>query len=59
MKAETTKRGYGLRMTEKFVHYDINGTHVWREFPKGSIISDPDTIRFLESVRAPVERIDA
>jgi hypothetical protein len=51
---------YSLRLLADFVSYDPDrGEHLWREFPKDKIVVDRDTIEFLESHNAPVEKIDA
>jgi hypothetical protein len=49
---------YRLRLTERFVFYDPDhGSHLFREWPEGEIVTDPDEIKLLEGRGAPVERI--
>jgi hypothetical protein len=56
MMAETTN---GIRLISRYVDYaPERGVYLWREWPKGKIVSDPEEIKFLESRGAPVERID-
>ncbi len=53
------KQRYVLRLTAHFTHYDPDhGELLWREFPKDKIVTDPDTIKWLEARAAPVERIE-
>lgn len=52
-----TKQRYHLRLIERHVFYDIDGSHLWREWPQGAIVTDPDEIKLLEARGAPVERI--
>ncbi len=55
---KTTQQRYGLRLLERFVNYaPDHGRILWREWPKDKIVVDRDTIRLLESLGAPVERI--
>jgi hypothetical protein len=55
---KTTQR-YALRLLAHFTHYDPDhGELLWREFPKDKIITDPDTIKWLESHNAPCERLE-
>jgi hypothetical protein len=50
-----TKR---LRLTERFVFYDPeHGSHLWREWPEGATVTDPD-IKLLEARGAPIERLE-
>ena len=49
---------YHLRLTARFAFYDERGSHLWREWPAGAIITDRDEIKLLEAQGAPVERID-
>ena len=57
MTAETTQR-YHLRLTEHFTVYDPErGAYLFREWPKGAVVTDPDVIAFLEFRDAPCERI--
>jgi hypothetical protein len=50
----TTK--YSLRLTARFVVYVESGSNLFRDWPKGAIITDPNEIKFLESRDAPIER---
>ena len=50
------KRPYHLRLIERHVFYDIDGSQLWREWPEGAVVTDPDEIELLESRGAPVER---
>jgi hypothetical protein len=47
---------YSLRLLERFTVYVESGSNLFRDFAKGSLVTDPDTIAFLESRDAPVER---
>lgn len=50
---------YHLRLTGRFVVYDPErGLLLWREWPAGAIVTDPDEIKLLEGRDAPVERIE-
>jgi hypothetical protein len=50
---------YHLRLTERFVFYDPDhGSHLFREWPEGAIVTDQTEIELLESRGAPVERIE-
>ncbi len=54
---EFAKR-YHLRLLERFVFYDPDhGAHLFRDWARGAIISDPTEIAFLELRDAPVERV--
>jgi hypothetical protein len=57
---KTTQQRYALRLTARFTYYDPNnGVHVWREWPKDKVVTDPTEIAFLESRDdAPIERIE-
>jgi hypothetical protein len=47
-----------LRLTARFVVYDPGrGLLLWREWPEGAVVTDPDDIALLEARGAPVERI--
>jgi hypothetical protein len=48
---------YALRLLERHVFYDINGSQLWREWPAGAIVTDSDTIKLLEARGAPIEKI--
>jgi hypothetical protein len=52
------KPHYHLRLLERHVVYVESGSNLFRDWPAGAIISDPDVIEFLESRDAPVERIE-
>jgi hypothetical protein len=54
---ESVKR-YRLRLTGHFVFYDPDhGSHLFREWHEGEIVTDRSEIKLLESRAAPVERI--
>jgi hypothetical protein len=53
------QHGYHLRLRERFTVYVESGSNLFRDFAAGSIVTDPDTIEFLESRDAPVERIES
>jgi hypothetical protein len=56
---QLVKPAYALRLTARFVDYAPDqGRILWREFVKDKIITDPDTIAFLEARGAPVEPIE-
>ena len=53
-------RQHRLRLTGRFVFYDPeHGSHLFRDWPEGAIVTDSDEIKLLEAHGAPVERIDA
>jgi hypothetical protein len=54
--AAKTKR-YALRLTERCAFYDER-THMFRDMPAGSVISDPALIKLLEARGAPIEIIE-
>lgn len=54
-----TKQWYGVRLLEQFAFLDTEKSHLWREWPAGAIITDPDEIELLTARGAPVERIEA
>ncbi len=55
----TTKQQYKIRLTSRFTVYVESGSHVFRDWAAGAIISDPNEIAFLESRDdAPIERIE-
>jgi hypothetical protein len=57
-ESQSMKPVYQLRLTSRFVVYDpAHGLLLWREWPEGAIVTDPDAIELLESRGAPVERI--
>jgi hypothetical protein len=61
MKTElinTKRQHFQLRLTSRFAFYDEHGTHLWREWPEGAIVSDPAEIETLMARKAPVERIE-
>jgi hypothetical protein len=59
MMPEFSKR-YSLRLTERYVFYDPDhGSHLFREWPEGAIVTDQTEIELLEARSAPVERIEA
>jgi hypothetical protein len=44
-----------LRLTSRFVVYDPDrGLLLWREWPEGAIITDPDDIKLLTARGAPI-----
>jgi hypothetical protein len=53
-----TKPRYHLHLTARFAFYDEKGTHMWREWPAGAIVTDPNDIALLEARGAPVEKIE-
>ena len=53
-----TKRSR-LRLTGHYVFYDPeHGSYLFREWPEGAIVTDPDEIKLLEARGAPVEEIE-
>ena len=55
---ELNTKQYRLRLTGRYVFYDPDhGSHLFREWPEGEIVTDPDEIKLLEGRGAPVERI--
>ena len=57
MMPETTTQ-YSLRLLERFAFYDHVKTNVFRDWPAGAVVTDPDEIKLLEERGAPVERIE-
>jgi hypothetical protein len=56
---QMVKPAYAVRLLARFVDYAPDaGRILWREWPAGKIVINPDEIAFLESHGAPVERID-
>jgi hypothetical protein len=48
-----------VRLLERYVHYaPDHGQHIWREWPLGTIVSDPEQIALLTALGAPVEKIE-
>ena len=42
------------RLRERFVVYDPeHGLLLWREWPEGAVVTDPDEIKLLEGRGAP------
>jgi hypothetical protein len=59
MMPEFSKR-YSLRLIERYVFYDPDhGSHLFREWPEGAIVTDPDEIKLLEWRGALVEKIES
>jgi hypothetical protein len=57
--ANPKQQRYHLRLTKRFVFYDPDcGSPVWREWPEGAVITDPDAIKIIETHDALFERID-
>ena len=57
MEALKTKRH--LRLTDNFVFYDPDhGFHLFRSWRRGTVVTDPDEINFLEARGAPVDRVE-
>jgi hypothetical protein len=52
------KPKHHLRLTERFAFYDEHGSHLWRDWPEGAIVTDPHDIELLTARGAPVERIE-
>jgi hypothetical protein len=53
------KSDHHLRLTARFVVYDPeHGLLLWREWPEGAVVVDPDDIALLTARGAPVEKID-
>jgi hypothetical protein len=53
-----TRQHYHLRLTKRFVVYDPDrGLHIFRDWPKGAIVTDSAEVAFLEMREAPCERI--
>ena len=48
---------YHLRLTSRYVFYDLEKSQLFRDWPEGAIVTDPDEIELLEARGAPVERI--
>lgn len=46
------------RLTGDFAFYDDRGSHLWREWPEGAIVTDQSEIDFLTARGAPVEKIE-
>jgi hypothetical protein len=46
-----------LRLLERFAWYDTVGSQMWRDFPSGSVVTNPAEIELLESRHAPTEKI--
>jgi hypothetical protein len=56
MTEATTKR-YQLRMTSDYEFFEYDGTHLYRRWAAGQIVTDDADIKLLEGHVAPVERI--
>jgi hypothetical protein len=52
-----TKQRYHLRLKERVAFYDERGSHLWREWPEGAVVTDPSEIELLEARGASFERI--
>jgi hypothetical protein len=52
-----TKQRYQIRLLERCAFYDDVKTHQFRDFPAGTIISDPAVIGEIETRGALVEKI--
>ena len=53
----TENRRYHLRLKERVAWYDWSGSQRFHEFPAGAIVTNPDEIALLESIRAPTEKV--
>jgi hypothetical protein len=53
----TENRPYHLRLKAPFAWYDALGSQMFHDFPAGKIVSDIATIKLLESINAPTEKI--
>ena len=47
-----------IRLTERHAFYDEHGSHLWREWPEGAVVTDLDAIKLLEARGAPFEIIE-
>jgi hypothetical protein len=47
------------RFTRDFEFFDQDGSHLWRSWRAGTVITDIKEIEWLTARGAPVERIDA
>jgi hypothetical protein len=52
-EADTNQR-LGLRFTRDFSFYDEHGTHLWRSYRAGDVVSDEKEIHWLVGIAAPV-----
>jgi hypothetical protein len=53
----TEPKPYSIRLTSRFAFYDEKGSHLWREWPEGAVVTDPDDIELLEARGAPTDLI--
>jgi hypothetical protein len=47
-----------LRLTSRFAFYDEHGSHLWRDWPEGAVVTDPRDIKLLTARGAPFEIIE-
>jgi hypothetical protein len=54
MTEATKTKPYHQRVTARFGFYDDVKMHMWREWPEGTVVTDPADIAILEALGAPV-----
>ncbi len=47
MESQSMKPVYQLRLLERFTWYVERGSNLFRDWPKGAIVTDPEVIEFL------------
>jgi hypothetical protein len=57
MMMESVRR-YHLRLSKAFAWYDLGRSELWRELRAGQVVSDAADVGLLESILAPVERVE-
>jgi hypothetical protein len=49
---------YHLRLTARFGFYDTLRSQQWHEWQHGEVVTDHSLIEWLQSLHAPVQRIE-
>jgi hypothetical protein len=55
MSSETEPQ---YRFTRDFEFFDQDGSHLWRSWRAGAIVTDPKEIEWLIARTAPLERLE-
>jgi hypothetical protein len=58
MTSNIKPKPYRLRLMTRFGFYDEHGSHMWREWPEGAVVTDQRDIKLLETRDAPIEIIE-
>jgi len=48
-----------VRLVAAYAFLDTEKTHLWKSWPEGTVVTDPDDIKLLEAHGAPIEQVCA